>query len=323
MPSTRTILRALAVASLLLPAAAGAQERRCNLRLAEPLYRKFNEARVSDSTSALMLAREYLRVCNDSAVSMTREAQSYVDAIDRRANRADRLARRSRLSDLIHIHKNFADAYTLGRELIAEDSTDLVTLITLGYGGFVALESQDRAHDSIAIASAKRALALMDSGATRPSWAPFASAGETRGWLHFTVGSLSYDADPLEAARHFYRATTVESSLRTAPTLYYALAAAYAKAVYQPLYDAYTANFGGKPVTDDTRRAKAQIDTVLDRIVEIYAHGLAHETAGTPEYAAGRERAESYYKARHGAKATGFDAVLERAKTSPLTPIRD
>ena len=317
--------RTAALAVLLVPMAAGmaGAQQRCNLRIAEPIFRKFQESRATDSTTAAMLAREYLKACADSSVSMTRDAQSYLTAFEMNALLADRGSRRAELSDLIHVHKNFAEAYDLGAKLIERDSTDLDVLINLGYGGFVALQAQNRQFDSLAVRYGGRAIQLLENGATRTTWDPFASRDETLAWLHFALGTLQSESNPLEAARHLHRAASFETSLKAEPSLYYVLASAYEAAVYQPLYQEYTTKFGGKPVSEASRQAKARIDAVMDRLIDIYAHAIAYEQPTAPERANAMQRAEAYYRARHGAQAAGLQQLIDRAKTTALIPLSD
>ena len=299
---------------------AGAQ-RKCNLKIGDPVYRKFAEAKDSDTTTATMLAREYLKVCNDTSLVMTRAVNAYLSEIDR-PRVPDRVARRVELANLIYTEKKFPEAFALGAELVAQDSTDLEALINLGYAGFLALQTQDRQFDTLATRYGGRAIRMIEGGTNRTDWQPFASREETLAWLHFTLGALLYDTKPLESAHHLYATAALETSLKSEPTLYYQLAAALENALYQPLYKDYTSRFGGKQRTKESDAAKARIDSVMDRLIDVYAHAVAYEKPDSPDRANGLQRLTAYYKARNGGKDAGIDALIEKAKTTPLMPMQ-
>lgn len=318
--------RTAALAAVLvfgMSAAASAQQA-CNRKLSDPIYRQFVSSRGTDSTSATTFARQYLRVCTDATIPATKEVQDYLAEIDRahaaRLAAEERRQRRAELADLIVQQKNFPEAFAAGTKLLAEDSLDLEVLTNLAYAGFLALQTQNRAYDTLAIAYAARAIALLDSGRVRETWQPFASRDETLAWMHFATGTMLYDRNPKESVKHLYQATTYETSLRQDAALHYVLASAFEAATYIPLAKAYREKFGGKPVNEAQKKAKLEVDQAMDRVIELYAHAVAYAAADDPNRAGWLERLTQYYKARHGGKDTGLQAVIDKARTTPVAP---
>ena len=314
-----------AVVFLAASAVAGAQQT-CNRRIADPIYRQFASSRASDTASATTFARQYLRVCTDTTQS-SREVRDFLAAIERadaaRLAAEDRRQRRAELADLIVHQKNFPAAFESGAKLLAEDSTDLEVLTNLAYAGFLALQAQNRAFDSLAIGYAGRAIAHLEAGRVRETWQPFGSRDETLAWMHFANGTMLYDTRPADAVKHLYQATTYETSLKQDAALHYVLASAYEAAVYLPMARAYRETYAGKPVSAAQKKAKADVDVVMDRVIDLYAHAVAYASAEDPNRAGWLERLTQYYKARHGAKATGLQALIDRARTTPVAPFTD
>lgn len=314
---------ALAAVLILASAATVDAQQTCNRRISDPIYRQFAASRASDTASATTFARQYLRMCTDTTQA-TREVRDYIAGIERaeaaRLAAEDRRQRRAEVADLIVNQKNFPGAFTAGAKLLAEDSMDLEVLTNLAYAGFLALQVQNRAYDTLAIGYAGRAIALLDAGGQRETWQPFGSRDETLAWMHFASGAMLYDTRPMDAVKHLYTATTYETSLKQDAALHYVLASAYEAAVYIPMARAYREKHGGKPVSAAQKKAKADVDLVMDRVIDLYAHAVAYAAAEDPNRPAWLERLTQYYKARHGAKDTGLQAVIDRARTTPVAP---
>lgn len=322
------IHRATVLATIFFVAAsagAGAQQA-CKRRIADPLYRQFESSRGSDTASATMFARQYLRLCTDSTQA-TRMVRDYLAAIERadsaRLAAEERRQRRAELADLIVHQKNFPAAFESGAKLLAEDSTDLEVLTNLAYAGFLALQSQNRTFDSLAIEYADRAIAHLEAGRVREAWQPFASRDETLAWMYFANGTLLYDTRPADAVKPLYKATTFETSLKQDAALHYVLASAYEAGVYIPMARAYRETYAGKPVSAAQKQAKADVDVVMDRLIDLYAHAVAYASAEDPNRPAWLARLTQYYKARHGGKDAGLQAVIDRARTTPVAPLTD
>ena len=179
----------------------------------------------------------------------------------------------------------------------------------------------DDAHSAEALAYARRAQALIESGAKPTDWQPFADRDDALAYLDFVVGELTFKDDPAASARLFIKALAFDSTLRRAPVIYSRLAACYVVGEYDPLSKDYQSRFAGKDPTDESRAALEKINGVVDRIIDAYARAVAL-SADDPKYADPKRRwadeLTRFYKFRHDDSTEGLDALITSVASKPL-----
>ena len=231
--------------------------------------------------------------------------------------------RESRKREFARLFKaqQFADVFKVGRQVLAEEPGNLKTLTHLAYAGYLASGKGDESHGDAALAYAREAVKLIDSGAQAADWQPFVNRADALGYLHFIIGELSLKTDPEEAARLFRKAVTYETSVKHTPVLYSRLAAAYVVGRYDPLSKDYEARFAGKEANDESRAALEKINGVVDLINDAYARAVA--LAGNePKYAEAKQRWSAeltrFYKFRNNDSTDGLEAFVAGVTAKPL-----
>ena len=275
------------------------------------LYERWRSNVNSNQQTAFEAGREYLsKYPTDSYAAYVRP---WVAAYERESRKRE-FARLFKM-------QQFAEAFRVGREVLAEEPEHLKTLTHLAYAGYLAAGKGDEAHSADALGYARRAVALIDAGARAADWQPFADRSDALGYLHFIVGELTLKSDPEEAARLFRKAVTYETSVKHTPVLYSRLAAAYVVGRYDPLSKDYQTRFAGKEPDDESRAALEKIYGVVDLIADAYARAVA--LSGTdPKYAEARQRwageLTRFYKFRHNDSADGLEAFVAGVTSKPL-----
>ena len=217
--------------------------------------------------------------------------------------------------------QQFAQVFTVGRQVLAEEPEHLKTLTHLAYAGYLAAGKGDETHSDAALGYARKAVAAIDAGAQANDWQPFADRADALGYLHFIIGELTLKSDPEQAIQLFRKAVTYETSVKHTPVLYSRLAAAYVVGRYDPLSKDYQTRFAGREADDESRAALEKIYAVVDLISDAYARAVA--LSGTdPKYAEARQRWSAeltrFYKFRHNDSADGLEAFVAGVTAKPL-----
>src|SRR5262245_46179207 len=139
------------------------------------------------------------------------------------------------LKDLVYQKRDFAGAFKLGKQVIAESPDNLPSLIALGNAGYLAAGAKNESYNAEALGYANKAIQLIDSGKTPDTWAPFKGKDDTLAYLHTTVGLLKLKSAPNEAIDAFIKTAQLNSELSKVPLTYYYLALAYQNGPYAKL----------------------------------------------------------------------------------------
>ena len=239
----------------------------------------------------------------------------------------DKENRKFRLNDLFVNQRKYAEAMPLAKEILAEEPDNVQAPIALGYGGYVlAVTTKNESGNAEAINYSKKAIQVIESGKTPEapaSWTPFKSKEDALGYLYYSVGYLERASNPTEALTYFIKAAQFDSEIKKNPQTYVFITAAY-EAQYAKMSADYEATYKGKDETPESKLAIANINQVVDRIIDALARAVA--VAGT-DAAAQQSKAQwlarltELYKFRHDKSDAGLNEMIASVMSKPLPPL--
>jgi len=279
------------------------------------MYKRFVDNRVPNPVVAYQAARDYLQ-------KYTKDKDQYTDYLQKWVTFYERDERKRNLPILIN-EKKFAEAYSSGAKILADEPNYLRAQIDLGYAGYLASSAKNEAYNSQALDYARKAIAAIESGKAPNEWAPFKGKDDTLAYLNYAVGYLTLKTNPDLAIDPLIKAATFESEIKKTPSTYYFLAVAYESGPYKTLSTAYQKDFADKPETPESKAALAKLQVVMDRIIDAYARAIA--AAGTdPKTEASRKdwtaKLSTYYKFRHDGSDAGMTEFIAASLQKPLPP---
>jgi tetratricopeptide (TPR) repeat protein len=215
-----------------------------------------------------------------------------------------------------------AKAFEIGRKILTTNPDDLPALMALAYAGNSEATAKNEEFAAEALTDAKKAIALIESGKGPVAWSPFKSREDALSFLTLYAANLSLVAkDPAGAIPLYIKVGTIAGPAGHDPSSYIRLAAAYLQSQLEPMQLEYNEKFGGKPESAEGKWQIAQMDQVIDRVLDAYARAIS--LAGdNARYAQAKpawmDALRNYYKFRFGDGMPGFDNYLANATTRPL-----
>jgi tetratricopeptide (TPR) repeat protein len=295
------------------PAAAQGQ---CTDESKAAWYADFTKYRTTDFPRAYDAAKKYLGACPTEEGPIPAYLKKWVIAYDKEA-------RKLKLTDLFVNQRKYAEALTLAKEILADEPDNIAAIIDLGYGGYVlAVTTRNESGNAEAIGYAKKAIQAIESGKAPESWLPFRSKDDALGYLYYSVAFLERTTNPTEALTYSIKAAQFDSEIKKNPQTYVFIAAAYETGPYVKLSADYKARFEGKDESPESKLALANVQQVIDRMVDAYARAVF--LAGTdPKYASKKEWLESlttWYKYMHNQSDVGLNDLIASVMSKPLPP---
>lgn len=307
-------LKAQTPAPAQTPAAASTT---CTDEVKGPLYTDFMKYRTVDPPKAYDAAKKYLAACPAEEGAIPTYLKKWVIAYDKEN-------RKFRLNDLFVNQRKYAEAILLAKEILADEPDYIAAVIDLGYGGYVlAVTTKNESGNAEAIGYAKKAIQAIESGKAPESWLPFKSKDDALGYLYYSVGFLERVSNPTEALTYFVKAAQFDSEIKKNPQTYAFIAAAYENeyakqsAEYQKLYT-------GKDETPESKLAVANINQIVDRIIDALARAVA--VSGTDANAQASKalwlaRLTELYKFSHNKSDAGLNELIASVMSKPLPPV--
>jgi tetratricopeptide (TPR) repeat protein len=279
------------------------------------IYKRFVDNRVPNPAAAYQAARDYLQKYN-------KDKDQYTDYLQKWITFYERDERKRNLPILIN-EKKFAEAYSTGGKILADEPNYLRAQIDLGYAGYLAASAKNETYNSTALDYARKAIQAIESGKTPTDWAPFKGKDDTLAYLNYAVGYLTLRTTPDQAIDSLIKAAQYDSDIRKTPSTYYFLAAAYESGPYKTLSSAYQNEYANKPETPQSKAALEKLNVVIDRIIDAYARAIA--AAGTdPKTEQSRREwmapLSNYYKFRHDGSDAGLTEFIAASLQKPLPP---
>jgi hypothetical protein len=264
---------------------------------------------------AYQAARDYLQKYN-------KDKDQYTDYLNKWIMFYERDERKRNLPNLIN-EKKFAEAYSTGAKILADEPNYLRAQIDLGYAGYLAASSKNESFNTTALEYARKAISEIESGKAPSEWAPFKGKDDTLAYLNYAVGYLTLKTTPDSSIDALIKAAQYDSDIKKTASTYYFLAVAYESGPYKTLSAAYQTQFANKPETPESKAALEKLGVVMDRIVDAYARAIA--TAGT-DAKTDQSRKDwlaamtNYYKFRHGGADTGMTEYIASVLQTPIPP---
>ena len=279
------------------------------------IYKRFTDNRLPNPAAAYQAARDYLQKYN-------KDKDQYTDYLSKWVSAYERDERKRNLPGYIN-EKKFAEAYSTGAKILADEPNYLRAQIDLGYAGYLAASAKNEQFNTTALDYARKAIQAIEAGKAPTEWAPFKGKDDTLAYLNYAVGYLTLKTTPDQSIDSLLKAAQYESDIKKTPSTYYFLAVAYESGPYKTLSTAYQTEFANKPETPASKAALEKLNLVMDRIIDAYARAIA--AAGTdPKTEASRKewlaQMSTYYKFRHGGTDTGLTEFIAAALQKRLPP---
>lgn len=282
---------------------------------------------------AYKLGKDYVSKYANETDDGTKYIKTFVEGYEK-GQRLTRIATViSNLSIADPKKANYNEGFRLGKQVLQTEPDNLNVLINLGYAGYAANAANNSAFNADAINYSRKAVTLLEAG-TQPEdlyptedkineYYPFATRDEALSYLYYGLGDLSIKTQPSDAIRYYVKAAQFNTPVKSAPLTYVRLANALAAASqYETKAKTFQDLYAGKPETEESKAAQAQLFAVVDPIMEAHARAIA--VSGTkPEFQKLKDNSTqivtSLYKFRNNDSADGLPAYLSSVSAKPLT----
>ncbi|HEX8491786.1 MAG TPA: hypothetical protein VF658_03000 [Pyrinomonadaceae bacterium] len=289
----------------------GKEIKKADPNLAQPGNRATYDQAAKD---AYQFAREYVQKYPADDDAIAKFQKKYIGDYEK----AEKEGRKTQLTTLFN-DKKYDEAFALGRQILNDDANDVATLYTLARGGLFAATTGSEANNAATAQYAKKAIQLIQSGATVPGQ----SKEETLGVLNYALGVTSIKAAPADAVGAFYQVASLPNSAKSDPQTFYLLAVAYQAADYDKLAQDYKSQCTtAEQIASPTCKAMTdRLNMVVDRVVDAYARAIA--LSGTnPKFASAKtewmKALTDFYKFRHEGKVDGLNEYIAGIANQPL-----
>ena len=282
-------------------------------------YQAFVDTRKTDQDKAYESAKKYLACPQEGATEAT---QKIIDYLKKWVTAYEDLKEKSKFPDLLYNQRKYPEAYDLGMKMLAKDPENLKVLIDLGANGYLVQGLKNPTLNAEAVKDAKKALSMLEAGKTIEPWTPLSGKDEAMAYLNYTIGVFSVEQDPASALKNLIKAAQFETPLKKAPQTYGLIAGAYDTGPYAKQSEEYTQKFGGKDETPESKLAVANINQIVDRVIDAYARAIALAGADAKlavQKAAWQARLAELYKYRFKSEA-GMNEFIAAVLNKPLPP---
>jgi len=172
-----------------------------------------------------------------------------------------------------------------------------------------------------AVNYARKAIQLLEAGKTIEDYKPLTGKDDSLAYLNYTIGTLTLVQDPAGALKNLIKAAQYETPLKKEPFTYAYIGGAYETGPYAKLSDQYKV-FSGKDETPESKLLLANINQIVDRMIDAYARAVA--LAGTDAKYAEPKKAwtltlTDWYKYRNKSDA-GMTEMVASVLSKPLPP---
>jgi hypothetical protein len=219
-----------------------------------------------------------------------------------------------------------AQAFEACKAWIAAKPDDLRPHLALVGAGIKAYMNKDNSLNARALAEARTALQMIESGKTadvktEKEWAPFANQADAPAGLRYYIAAWSLETNPDESAGQLLKAAQSNSSIAKEPATFQLLGASLYNSDVKKLAEQYKTQCEGKDASHECDVLLNKINYALDRVVDAYARAVALSNTN-PKYSATatalRPVLTTLYKQRHEGQETGLNEMISGVLSKPL-----
>jgi len=287
-------------------------------------YKRFTDNREPNPAAAYQAAREYMAKYGKEDDQYTRYLRVWISAYEEDVRNlrlaAERADREQQLLGSF-TQKDFAKAYGMAKQVLADNPDNLKVLIALGYGGVFASETRNETFNDAAGGYAQKAIQQIESGKAPETWAPFKNREDVLASLYYAEGFYLLKPKPESSIANFIKAAQIESDRKTSPSTYYYLALAYQNGPYRRLSEDYTKRFGNQPESPESKAALENINKMMDKIIDAYARAVALASKDPQQQGPRTQwlnRLTELYKFRHDQSDAGLNELIGGVLSKPL-----
>jgi len=223
----------------------------------------------------------------------------------------------------IYNEKKYAEGYAMGKEVLATEPDNLQVLVDLGANAYLLPPLKNAQLTADGLGYAQKALGMLDAGKTLENWDPLGSKDVAVAYLNYSIGTLTLEKDPSAALKNLLKAAQFETPLKKSPYTYGYIAGAYETGTYAKQSGDYKTQYGGKDETPESKLALANINQIVDRMIDGYARAVAlagSDQAFAQPKQAWQESLSTWYKYRHNASDAGMNEFVASVLSKPLPP---
>ena len=312
-------LLALPVAATSVVTTTEVVQDQCSAEAKNALYQEFLKFRKDDQAKAFDAAKKYL-ACPTAEV--TEDQQKIIDYLKKWSTAYEEGMLAVNFDKALWTDKNYPEAFRIGDLLLAKNPEDLKVLTGLGTNGYLVV-SKNPELAAKALDDARKALQIIEGGKSLDNWGPLTNKDTALAYLNFTAGTLTLEKDPANALKNLIKAAQYETPLKKSPFTYAYIAGAYETGPYAKQSEEYKRVYGGKDETPESKLALANINQLVDRMIDGYARAVS--LAGTDANFAKQkpvwqESLTTWYKYLHNNTTDGMDQYVAAVVTKPLPP---
>ena len=292
----------------------------CTTEAKDALYAAIRKNLKDNQAKAYEDAKKYLACPTDQ---VTEGQQAIIDYLKKFVAKYEEVVKKNDYRTKIYNEQKYAEGYALGKEILASEPENLKVLVDLGANGYLVVPLKNPTLTAEALGYAQKALAMIESGKTLDDWQPLPSKDVAVAYLNYTIGTISLEKDPSTALKHLIKAAQFETPLKKSPYTYAYIAGAYETGPYAKQSEDYKIKYSGKDESPESKLALANINQIVDRMIDAYARAVA--LAGTdPKFSTAKtgwnESLTTWYKFRNNDKIEGMDQMVAGILAKPLPP---
>ncbi|HYE64135.1 MAG TPA: hypothetical protein VD966_01050 [Pyrinomonadaceae bacterium] len=269
---------------------------------------------------AYEIAKEYLQKFSGTKPDRASFINKFVTGYEK-----NQKAQRYAQVDQLIKEQKFEEAFTLTKQILAENSSDLRALNSAAWAGLNLATRGTDTHNAEAANYARTTLQLLEAGKTFEEGKPIdpKAKAENMGWLHYALGIFTIKNNPNEAIDHLIKAAQQESFVKKDPQTYSLLALAYQAGQYDKLRQDFQTRFPtvDKAETPEGKAATENLNQVIDRIIDAYARAIAlagNDPKFKEKKADWMQQVTGFYKYRHEDSDAGLNELIAGVLSKPL-----
>lgn len=265
----------------------------------------FKTKKPEDLEKAYILGKEYLAKFGNEKDENTNKVKEFV-----KKNRENQFF-------IFLEQQKYQEAFSEGKEILAETPDNVSVAMNLAFGGYNALAiKNDKSFTDQSINYAKQTISLLEKGTTPASFSPANNKDDAISWMYYIIGNFTKDTNIKESVANFYKSTQFEGKIKSTSMPYFAIAV-YFEDVYEKMAGEY--NSKNKTMTEAQRTTELEkVNKIMDQMMDAYARAIKFgEAENNPQKDEWKKRLTEVYKFRKKTDA-GLNEYITLVNTKPL-----